>query len=188
MAIILNFLLFQIAWFACVLGAAQGLPWVGPLVVALVVAFHMARAPEPRAELVVLLTAAVIGLAYDSILVATGWLAYGSGQLHPLLAPYWIVAMWIAFATTFNVSMHWLKGRHFLAMLFGAVGGPLAYLAGAGLGAVEIMDTTAAMLALALGWGILMPTLMGLARHFDGWRPGVGGRALATNMGIRGDV
>ena len=188
MAVFLNFVLFQVAWFACVLGAAYGMPWIGPLVVALVAAFHLLKVPEPRAEAMLLLSAAIIGLVFDSILVASGWLSYEVGQWHASLAPYWIVTMWVAFATTFNVSLHWLKGRGLLAFLFGAIGGPFAYLAGAGLGAVVINDIPLAMIALALGWGLLMPVLMILATHFDGWRPGVGRRALATSMGARSDV
>ena len=188
MQVIVNFVLFQLAWFACVLGAANGLPWVGPLVVTVVAAYHLLRVPEPRAEMILLLVVALIGLAFDSMLVASGWLVYSSGQWHPLMAPYWIVAMWVAFATTFNVSMHWLKGRALMAILFGAAGGPLAYLAGAKLGAVVIADPLAATLALGLGWGLLMPVLMWVATHFDGWRPGVGRRVLAARTGAHGNV
>ncbi len=38
MRLLLNFAAFQIGWFACVLGAANGFPWLGPVVVAAVVA------------------------------------------------------------------------------------------------------------------------------------------------------
>ena len=42
----------------------------------------------------------------------------------------------------------------------GAIGGPLAFYAGNRLGAVEFSDFGAAMLALAIGWGALMPLLV----------------------------
>jgi len=186
MRIFLNFALFQVAWFACVLGAANGMPWLGPLVVAAVVAYHLKRVPEPRAEVMLLMLAAVIGLVFDSLLVSAGWLAYASGQWHPLLAPYWIIAMWIGFATTLNVSMAWLKGRSYLAFVLGAIGGPLAYLGGAKLGGVSLVDTTAALAALAMGWALIMPLLMLAAQRLDKWRPAVERRALATAAGSQG--
>jgi hypothetical protein len=31
MRLLVNFVAFQLGWFACVLGAAQGLPWLGPV-------------------------------------------------------------------------------------------------------------------------------------------------------------
>jgi len=186
MRIFLNFALFQVAWFACVLGAANGAPWLGPLVVAAVVAYHLKRVPEPRAEVILLMLAAMTGLVFDSLLVSAGWLAYSSGQWHPLLAPYWIVAMWIGFATTLNVSMAWLKGRSYLAFVLGAIGGPLAYLGGAKLGGVSLVDTTAALAALAMGWALIMPLLMLAAQRLDKWRPAVERRALATAAGSQG--
>jgi hypothetical protein len=163
MRVVVNFVLFQVAWFACVLGGAYMLPWVGPLAVAGVVAWHLWTSEQRTAEAKLLLAAAVTGAVFDSLLVAAGWLVYPSGQVHALLAPYWIVAMWVAFATTFNVSLNWLKGRDLLGAAFGAVGGPLAYYAGAKLGGVSFADFGVGMIALAIGWGVMMPLLMRLA-------------------------
>ena len=67
--------------------------------------------------------------------MAAGWLEYPSGILLSNTAPHWIVAMWVLFASTLNVSLRWLRGRWALATLLGAVAGPLAYYGGAGLGA-----------------------------------------------------
>jgi hypothetical protein len=188
MTTFMNFVLFQAAWFACVLGAAHGIPWFGPLVVAAVVAHHLKRVPDSRRELLLLSAAAMIGLVFDSLLVSAGWLSYPNGQWHPLLAPYWIVAMWVGFATTLNVSMAWLKGRSYLAFVLGAVGGPLAYVGGAKLGGVSFVDTTAALTALAMGWALIMPLLMSAAQYLDRWNPGAGRRALATAAESQGHV
>lgn len=180
MATFVNFILFQVAWFACVLGGARGLPWIGPAVVAVVAAYHLSRVPNPKAEFSLLALAAGIGAAFDSALAATGWLSYPSGQWHPLLAPYWMVALWVAFATTLNVSLRWLKGRPLLGLALGAVGGPLAYLAGAQLGGVTFHEPVLALTALAFGWAIITPTLVLSATQLDGWRPDARHRVLAT--------
>lgn len=172
MAILVNFILFQVAWFACVLGGAREMPWVGPAVVAVVAAYHVSRALDPKSELSLLAIAAGIGLVFDSALTATGWLSYPSGQWHPMLAPYWMVALWVAFATTLNVSMNGFKGRHLLAFGFGAVGGPLAYLAGAKMGGVTFNDQPMALATLALGWAIATPVLVMIAQRLNGRRSG----------------
>lgn len=180
MATFTNFVLFQVAWFACVLGGAHDTPWIGPAVVAGAVAYHLSRAPNPKAEISLLAMAAGIGAAFDSALAATGWLSYPSGQWHPLLAPYWIVALWVAFASTLNVSLSWLKGRLLLAVAFGAVGGPLAFVAGARLGGVTLHEPALALTALAVGWATVTPTLLLIATRIDGWRPAASRRTLAT--------
>jgi hypothetical protein len=174
MNLALNFLAFQVGWFACVLGAANGFAWVGALAVLAAAVLHLRRARRPGGELRLLLAAMALGLVLDSLLLATGWVAYpGSfpgGQWLPALAPYWLVAMWALFATTLNVSMGWLRGRPLLAALFGAIGGPLSYWAGARLGAMELLQPVAALAALAVVWALAMPLLLRLAERYDGFR------------------
>ena len=166
---LLNFVVFQIGWFACVLGGANQLPWIGTLVVSIIVAYHLSRASHPRAEFLLILIAIAIGSIWYSFLVWRGWLDYPSGMLIPDTAPHWILAMWAVFATTLNLSLRWLKGRWFIALISGAIAGPLAYYAGARLGGVVLTEQTTALIALSLGWAVLMPLLMALSQHLDGF-------------------
>ena len=168
MKTVLNFIFFQIGWFACVLGAANGMPWIGPLVCFPILALHLFMSERSGAELRLVLAAPVIGLVLDSLLVATGWLAYPNGMLIQGVAPYWILLMWALFASTLNVSMRWLHGKYVLAALFGAIGGPVSYLAGAKLGGLVFFETTPALIALGLGWAVAMPVLLYLAQRFSG--------------------
>jgi hypothetical protein len=78
--------------------------------------------------------------------------------------------MWVLFASTLNVSLRWLRGRWMLAMLLGAVAGPLAYYAGAGLGGVVIAEPLPAFTALAAGWAAFVPLLIRLSTRLDGMR------------------
>jgi len=167
-AIVINAVVFQIGWLSCVLAGANHVPWLGTLTALLIVAWHVSHASSPRTELLLVLSAGIIGAAWDSLLVYAGWLQYPSGTLIEELAPHWIVAMWMLFATTLNVSLRWLKQRPALAAALGAVAGPAAYFAGYRLGGVEIPDLLPAMSALALGWAILMPVLVALSNRLDG--------------------
>lgn len=169
MAIFINFAAFQFGWFSAVIGAANQLPWVGPLVIAAVLALHFYMADRPLQEVSLVLACAVIGTWFDSMLVAFGWVAYPSGQWHAMIAPYWIISMWMLFATTLNISMTWLRGRPWLAAVAGAVAGPLTYMAGTRLGAIELLNQEAALAALGIGWAIMLPALVALGTRFDGF-------------------
>lgn len=166
---LLNLSAFQIGWFACVWGGANGMPALGAVAVVAIVAVHLAyTAEQPATELALILLAGLIGIVWDSALVALGWLSYPSGVLVPGTAPYWIIAMWMLFATTLNVSLGWLKRRYVLAALLGAVGGPMAYYAGFKLGGVEFKTLTLGLGAQAFGWAILMPALTLIAEQLNG--------------------
>ncbi|MBM3342013.1 MAG: DUF2878 domain-containing protein [Betaproteobacteria bacterium] len=164
----LNVALFQLGWFACVLGAAHGYPWAGTLIVTAVVAWHLWSVPHPAVEGSLMAQVVLIGTVWDSLLVWLGWISYPTGTLLAGAAPYWIVALWALFATALNVSMRWLKGRLWLAAALGAMCGPLSYWAAARLGAVVFTQPGHALVALAVGWSVLMPALMLLSQHYDG--------------------
>lgn len=170
MRVLFNIVAFQIAWFACVLGGANDLPWLGSAAALVIVGAHVLRAPLRVSELALILIVGLIGAIWDSVPVAAGLLSYTSGTLIPNAAPYWIVALWMAFATTLNVSLRWLRQRYVLAVTLGALAGPLAYYAGERLGAVHFHDAPLGLTLLSCGWACLMPATMALAKRLDGFK------------------
>ena len=166
---VLNFVAFQIGWLSSVYGGAQQMPWLGPIAVALALALHFKIARWPLTELLLILSCALIGCFFDSALVAFGWVQYPSGVFSEYAAPYWIITMWMLFATTLNVSMRWLRNRPWLAAFFGMIGGPVTYLAGQKLGGIVLVDQFAALVALGIGWAIMMPILLRLSEILDGF-------------------
>ena len=168
MLLLLNLVIFDLAWFASVTGGAQEMPWLGPLAVLGAVTLHLRTARNPTEEVLLILSCAIIGAVFDSFLVATGWVTYKACLFSDFLAPFWIITMWMLFATTLNVSMRWLRGKPWLAAVFGLVGGPTTYLAGEKLGGIVLSNQFAALAALAIGWAIMMPILMRLSESLDG--------------------
>ena len=165
---LINILLFKLGWVACVVGAARDMAWVGLLAVALISAVHLAMASRPSREVVLLAVAAFIGITWESLLVAQGLLDYGRSGSPFGVAPYWIVAMWVLFATTLNVSMNWLKKHPMLAVVAGAIGGPLAFVAGERLGAVQFADQQLSLAVIGVGWALLLPILVWVAKRYNG--------------------
>jgi len=159
-----NVILFQAAWFAAVLGAAAGMFWLGPLAMIPVLAIHLALQDNRTGELKLLLAAGVLGFSFDTLYVS-GNIFTPLQHLFPRpFSPPWMVCLWLNLAATLNVSLSWLRGRYLLAAVFGAIGGPLAYYSGAGLGATEALPTASGMVLLAIGWGCMTPLLVLLAR------------------------
>jgi len=169
MTLAVNIVLFQAACFTSVIGAAHGRVWLGLLAIAVAVAWHLARAPQPLRELGLLAIATAIGLVFETMMLNAGLTRYSSGATLGL-APLWMVAMWMLFATTLNVALRGLRERTWLAALLGAIGGPLAYFGGERLGALQFVDPRAlSLLAIALGWALLAPVLLRVAARLDGY-------------------
>jgi Na+-transporting methylmalonyl-CoA/oxaloacetate decarboxylase beta subunit len=178
-AVITNLLVFNAGWLSCVLAGANHLPWLGTVTALLIVVRHLSIAADARKELSLILIAGGIGAVWDSALVYAGILEYPSGTLIEGTAPNWIIAMWLLFATTLNVSLRWLKQRPALAGVLGALSGPTAYFAGHKLGGVQIPDLAVAMLVLGCGWALIMPFLMSVSNRLDGIKVQTSSPALA---------
>ena len=177
---LINFAAFQAGWFACVAGAAHGLPWLGPLLVLPVAGWHLANADRPADELRFMLVATALGMLFDQLLLVMDLVRFVVVADWPsALLPPWMVALWLMFNTTPAVSLHWLRGRFAAAALFGLVGGPLAYAAGAGVGALSLVDAPIALTAIGLGWAVIMPMLMRLYALFGGYTAGSRSSAIA---------
>ena len=151
-----NLAFFKAGWIACVLLAAMGQTTLAVFAVAFVVALHLARVAAPAKETLTLIAAAAIGFTWESIMVATGLVQYPAGGV---VAPLWIVAMWVLFATTINHGFRWMKRNWMYSAALGLIGGPLAFIGGAGLGAAEFSNTILALAVIGIGWAFLLPLL-----------------------------
>ncbi len=163
-----NFIVFQAAWFAAVLGAAHRIPLWGTACVVAAIGWHLGVSARPAREARLVGIVGLIGFVVETAIVWQGHVRYPSGQPDAGLAPYWMVALWGLLAITLNVTLRWLKRRPVLAAVLGAIAGPASFASGVRLGGAQFIATTPALLTLAASWALLMPLLMWLSDRFDG--------------------
>lgn len=164
---VLNFALFQAAWFAAILGGANGWPLLGALPAAGIVAFHLwLNQRQFWRELSLIAAVTVLGFIIEGGFMAAGLLTFAGTTPSQVLPPLWIVALWLAFGTLPNASLSWLKGRWRLQAALGAIAGPLTYVGGAKLGAAAIAEPMSlSVIAIGLAWALVMPVIFLLAEQ-----------------------
>ena len=160
---IINLIMFQLGWFACVLAAANALSWIGIITVVALASLHVYFVAHRRNEIILLLCAGLLGFIWESSLAAISIISYPENH-RGLLAPGWMVALWVNFAITLNFSLAWFKRHLVIASLAGFVFAPLAYYAGFRLGAMTFNHTWIALSVIGIGWSILFPFLAWLAQ------------------------
>jgi len=163
---VLSFAFMQVGWFACVLGAARGYPWLGPAVVFFGLAIHVRTQPRGARvkEVLILALAAVLGFAVDTALLRCGVMSVAGAAV----SPAWLVALWptLGAATARGGSLGSLERRPIVGVLLGALGGPFAYDAGARLGAIGLAESRLGALAIiGAAWSLVLPTLFCLRRR-----------------------
>lgn len=152
MNLILNIAIYQAVWFLCIrfgdIGALFSLP---------LLALHLQLSDKRKADVKMMGLLLLAGLVIDGSLNTAGFFKFNA-PAYPI--PFWLVIIWIGLATLVHHSLAWLKPRPLLCAVFGALGGPLAYLAGVRMGAA------------AFNWG-LSPSLIILAAIWASFWPGV---------------
>lgn len=154
----LNFIGSQLLWLLAVGGAAYGQAWLGPLAFMLFAVCQLSPRFRARGDVSLMLLALPVGLVVDTTMAAGGLLRYASPIPLASIAPIWILALWMGFALTFNHSLAYVLRRPLLAVLSGAVGGPLSYwIASRTWGAVQFTESLpSVLLPLAALWGAAM--------------------------------
>ncbi len=163
-----NAALYQAGWFACVLGASSGRPWLGTFFGSGLVCAHLILSDDRGREGRLLACALVLGFVADTVHLRTGALVFSAGTIHPDYAPPWILVLWVQFASTLRYCLHWLRGRFILGAILGSCAGAAAYVAGVRLGAAQFgPDLTRSVIQIAVSWGAAVPCMLFILDRVD---------------------
>ena len=166
-AVPINFIVFQVCWFACVMGAANNLWWLGPLLILITVPLQIhLLTVNHRAEILFVIICGISGFLLETLMIAGN--AYTPlGQIWGQACPPWMAALWFNFALLVSISLKWLKGKFLLAGILGGLFGPVAYWGGEKLGALKVAATfSMGYMILAVMWAIALPLLVYLHDNF----------------------
>lgn len=159
-----NFALFQGFWFAAILGAERAEMWWGPLACLAMFVLHLSMTEDRWREARFVLVAGLLGYLLDSGLHMADLIDYpSSGEAWDYsVAPPWIASLWFAFAMLPRFSLAWLKPKLPLALLLGAIGGPLSFYGGTRFDVIAPgADST--WIILALEYALVTPALLWFA-------------------------
>jgi len=155
----INFITFQLCWFGCVLGAANGMDWMGPLLVLITVPLQVHFLTfNHSAEFFFVLVCGACGFVIETLMIIGGvYVPIGGESISPL----WMTALWFNFGPLVSLSLSWLKRKYWLAAILGGLAGPVAYWGGDKLGALTLVEVfTRGYLPLVLIWTLVLPFLV----------------------------
>jgi hypothetical protein len=125
---IANAVLFQTCWFIAVM--TMTIYAFAAIALVLVVYFYSLNRSENNVmhRAVFLIVFSLVGYLGDSLIAWKTGLIY-SRHLD-MLAPLWLMVLWLAFATTLKFSMRWIFTNSWLTLFIGLFIAPLSYVAG----------------------------------------------------------
>lgn len=159
---ILNLLMFQAYWFACILGgnliAVMGLLCYGLL--------YSRFVGNPLKQWEALLAILFCGGLMDAIMAYTHIITFNATEALPI----WLACLWLGFATLFFHGLQWLRKFSLpVIALIGAILGPLTYWSGAQLSNNSLSSgLTVFIISYATAWAILLPLFTHIPRLIYG--------------------
>lgn len=155
---IINAVLFNLGWFACVAGGNE----VALVAGLIIFTIHFIWINEHPKEWLTIFIIVLIGFTIDSIWFYIGIMQNGDQSI---LIPFWLIVLWAIFATTINNCLRWFQDHLMLVAVAGLIFGPLAYWMGAKLSNVVINEPLMqSMLIIGLGWMLMLPSFFILSK------------------------
>jgi hypothetical protein len=155
---LLNIIGFNISWFGLIFLEERFIP-----VVILWIGLHFYYCKQPMAELKLILSVTIVGIAIDSILLFLDVFQFPN----QLFIPLWLMTLWVAFAATIAHSVHFLARSIVLQFTIGFIFPPLSYIAGESLTSMTFgFEGFITYLILAVIWSILMVIFFKLQKKF----------------------
>lgn len=154
---------FHFSWIGIVWGAATHLWAVVALSFVVHLLLHLGLSPRVSRDATFALVAGLAGWLLDSLLGLVGIFRFPT-----LLAPAWLLLLWLVFSATIETGFGWFRTRLGLAALLGLVSGPFSYEMGARLGALHWgVSPWIGWITLALVWAAFLPALLVARSRFD---------------------
>lgn len=141
---LINVVLFQLCWFSAVLyGSYWGLLPLGLMFL------HYLKVRGTAGLLTVLLLG-VLGIMFDSLYLYLGiyHLNAQTADLPLLNLPVWLACLWLGFCLSLPLSLAWLIKKPVYFVVGCMILGPVSYLAGRRLQAIDFADMNIGFLVL----------------------------------------
>tara|TARA_Y200000002_G_C22244838_1_gene481271 strand:+ start:28 stop:549 length:522 start_codon:yes stop_codon:yes gene_type:complete len=148
-----DFIVFQLAWFACVLATLSPIPNILPLLGLGLVSIRTFWVRPIGQVLPLAIACLVLGILGDAILVSSNLLLFST---YPTIAgaPLWMVALWVNFGLMLRPLFTWFLDHYWRSIIGFSLGGVVAYYSGEKLGVLTFSNGFESWIGVALEWAI----------------------------------
>jgi hypothetical protein len=153
MKFLFNLVVFQAAWFACVLGSKSSYHMLYPVLGFCAVLGLVIFSKRFGSAFPFLLSSVALGMVGDSLLVRLELLAF---YANPTVggAPLWMIILWANFGLMLRPLFPWFLENNIRCLLGFSIGGVAAYYAGWRMDALAFTSGWNTALAILIEWGI----------------------------------
>lgn len=169
-SVFINFFAFYVAWWAMLISTWKGMPVIGWVVFAAVMAIHFFRVSvNKNKDAKEVLAIAAIGILLDTVLSQTGILTFNNSFL-TILPPLWLIGIWLLFATTISYTFILIRNKIPAQIIVGGFFAPVSYITGAKLGLLSLYQPFPTYYAIhGACWLVFFPLCFYISKKIKGY-------------------
>ena len=160
LGLVIDIVVFQTAWFACVFSSLSSFPLLLPLIGLLTVSIRSIYMRGVFVLLPFVFSSLLMGLVGDALLVKMGFIAF-TDYPSVLGVPYWMLILWLNFGLMLRPLFEWFLEHFWRALVGFSIGGEIAYFSGHKLEVLTFTKGWQSTLAVGVEWAIA-----GIAFHY----------------------
>jgi hypothetical protein len=160
---ILGTMIFMIGVFACYQGALVQMPWVGLLVVGVILVIDLLiNRKQVASKLKLVALVGLAGFLIETLMIAihvysvsptSKWL------LSPPWVPVWILALWLNFGIRVPAYLPFFRGKHLINILVGFVFAFFIFNSASNLHLINLNFSFWSIIICGIAWAILVPLI-----------------------------
>lgn len=160
---ILGTMIFMIGVFACYQGALAQMPWVGLLVVGVILVIDLLiNRKQVASKLKLIALVGLAGFLIETLMIAihvysvsptSKWL------LSPPWVPVWILALWLNFGIRVPAYLPFFRGKHLINILVGFVFAFFIFNSASSLHLINLNFSFWSIIICGTAWAILVPLI-----------------------------
>lgn len=158
---LVHFFSYNIAWISCVYFAALGQPYTGPIITGLLLLTqilwqHHYKLPW-KGPLIFALYIAFLGALLDSFWLWQHFIIFKANPFGLSFSPPWMIALWLSFSFNLFFTLKPILKHYKTLGLLMFVSLPLAYWIGIEIGAAVLLSGRIFYVFLGGVWALLLP-------------------------------
>lgn len=160
---ILGTIVFMIGVFASYLGAQRQLPWIGLLVVGIIMVSDMIiNRKQIVSKLKLIAFVGVAGFLIETLMIALSVYSVAPSSMWLLSSPFvpvWIIALWLNFGIRVPAYLPFFRGKHFINAFVGFAFAFLIFSSASNLQLVILNFSFWSIIICGIVWAILVPVI-----------------------------
>ncbi len=169
-SVFINFFTFYVAWWAMLISYWKGMPVVGWVVFAAMMAIHFFRVSvNKKKDAKEVFFIAVAGILLDTALSRFGVLTFNN-SLFSILPPVWLLGIWFLFATTISYTFILIRNKIPAQVIVGGFFAPVSYITGAKFGLLTLYPHFPTYYAIhGACWLVFFPLCFYISKKLKGF-------------------